>query len=99
MPQVPKKRRPIGLYKGQLTVPDDFNDPLPDEITGAFEGLGDLPNMLRPDGPYFGQCVTAHDNIRCRHWSVSASAGSLKTAFSRGSRRAIANRASKTASP
>jgi len=24
--------RPIGLAKGQFTVPDDFNDPLPDEV-------------------------------------------------------------------
>ena len=26
------KQRPIGLAKGEFTVPDDFNDPLPDEI-------------------------------------------------------------------
>ena len=30
------KQRPIGLAKGQFTVPDDFNDPLPDEILDLF---------------------------------------------------------------
>ena len=31
------KKLPIGLAKGQFTVPDDFNDPLPDEILDLFE--------------------------------------------------------------
>lgn len=30
--------RPIGLAKGQFTVPSDFNAPLPQEILKAFEG-------------------------------------------------------------
>ena len=30
------KQRPIGLAKGQFTIPDDFNDPLPDEILDLF---------------------------------------------------------------
>lgn len=30
--------RPIGLAKGQFTVPDDFNAPLPDDVLHAFEG-------------------------------------------------------------
>ncbi|HEY3902018.1 MAG TPA: hypothetical protein VGM54_25620 [Chthoniobacter sp.] len=30
--------RPIGLAKGEFTVPDDFNEPLPDEVLRAFEG-------------------------------------------------------------
>ena len=30
------KLRPIGLAEGQFTVPDDFNDPLPDEILDLF---------------------------------------------------------------
>ncbi len=30
------KQRPIGLAKGKFTVPDDFNDPLPDEILDLF---------------------------------------------------------------
>lgn len=30
------KPLPIGLAKGEFTVPDDFNDPLPDEILELF---------------------------------------------------------------
>jgi hypothetical protein len=30
--------RPIGLAKGQFTVPDDFNAPLPESVLQAFEG-------------------------------------------------------------
>jgi hypothetical protein len=30
--------RPIGLAKGQLTVPDDFNAPLPEDVLQTFEG-------------------------------------------------------------
>jgi hypothetical protein len=30
------KPLPIGLAKGEFTVPDDFNDPLPDEILDLF---------------------------------------------------------------
>lgn len=30
------KQRPIGLAKGEFTVGDDFNDPLPDEILDLF---------------------------------------------------------------
>jgi hypothetical protein len=30
--------RPIGLAKGQCTVPDDFNVPLPEDVLRAFEG-------------------------------------------------------------
>lgn len=33
----PKKRR-LGLLKGQLNVPDDFDAPLPDDVLGLFEG-------------------------------------------------------------
>jgi hypothetical protein len=32
------KSRPLGLAKGEFIVPDDFNDPLPDEILDLFEG-------------------------------------------------------------
>lgn len=35
------KLRPWGLYKGQFTVPDDFNDPLPDDLLDLFEGKDD----------------------------------------------------------
>ena len=30
------KPLPIGLAKGEFTVPNDFNDPLPDEIVDLF---------------------------------------------------------------
>jgi hypothetical protein len=30
--------RPIGLARGQFTVPDDFNAPLPEDVLQAFEG-------------------------------------------------------------
>jgi antitoxin (DNA-binding transcriptional repressor) of toxin-antitoxin stability system len=30
--------RPIGLDKGRLVVPENFNDPLPDWLLDAFEG-------------------------------------------------------------
>jgi prevent-host-death family protein len=33
----PKKRR-LGLFKGQLNVPDDFDAPLPEEVLASFEG-------------------------------------------------------------
>jgi hypothetical protein len=32
------KPRPIGLAKGQFTVPDDFNAPLPEDVLRTFEG-------------------------------------------------------------
>jgi len=32
-----KKRRPIGLCEGEFIVPDNFNDPLPDDIIELFE--------------------------------------------------------------
>ena len=31
-----KKSRPIGLCEGEFVVPDDFNDPLPEEIINLF---------------------------------------------------------------
>jgi prevent-host-death family protein len=36
-----KSRRRLGLLEGQLTVPDDFDDPLPDDVLAAFEGRDD----------------------------------------------------------
>jgi hypothetical protein len=30
--------RPIGLAKGEFTVPDDFNAPLPEDVLRSFEG-------------------------------------------------------------
>jgi antitoxin (DNA-binding transcriptional repressor) of toxin-antitoxin stability system len=32
----PKKR--LGLLEGKLTIPDDFDAPLPPELSAAFEG-------------------------------------------------------------
>ncbi len=32
------QKRPIGLAEGEFTVPQDFNDPLPDEEIAAFYG-------------------------------------------------------------
>jgi hypothetical protein len=36
-------RRPLGLLRGQLSVPDDFNAPLPPEIQKYFDGDDDEP--------------------------------------------------------
>ncbi len=30
--------RPFGLCAGEFTVPDDFDDPLPEDLLNAFEG-------------------------------------------------------------
>ena len=38
LPPPPSQPRPGGLAKGQFTVPDDFNAPLPDDVLKAFEG-------------------------------------------------------------
>jgi hypothetical protein len=32
------RKRPLGLLRGKLLVPDDFNDPLPPEIQRYFDG-------------------------------------------------------------
>lgn len=32
------KPRPFGLCQGEFIVPDDFNDPLPEEILADWEG-------------------------------------------------------------
>jgi antitoxin (DNA-binding transcriptional repressor) of toxin-antitoxin stability system len=37
----PPELRPIGLCKGEFTVPDDFDAPLPDDILDLFEGKSD----------------------------------------------------------
>lgn len=34
----PVEDRVLGIDEGLFVVPDDFNDPLPDEILAAFEG-------------------------------------------------------------
>jgi prevent-host-death family protein len=40
--------RPMGMYRGELHVPDDFNDPLPDDLLALFEGR--KPKRPRPPG-------------------------------------------------
>jgi prevent-host-death family protein len=35
-----RKRRKLGLLAGKLQVPDDFDDPLPEDVLDAFEGRG-----------------------------------------------------------
>lgn len=37
--RAPKKRQ-FGRDEGVFTLPDDFDDPLPDDIQAAFEGRG-----------------------------------------------------------
>lgn len=37
----PKGLRPWGLAKGEFVVPDDFNDPLPDDLLDLFDGKSD----------------------------------------------------------
>ena len=37
-PPPPSRPRPIGLAKGQFSVPDDFNAPLPEDVLRTFEG-------------------------------------------------------------
>lgn len=34
----PKKLRPFGLCAGEFIVPDNFDDPLPEDILRGFEG-------------------------------------------------------------
>lgn len=36
--KIDQKLRPYGLCEGEFTVPDDFDDPLPEDILKAFEG-------------------------------------------------------------
>ena len=37
LPTHPHRKRPIGLTKGQLTIPKEFFDPLPKEIIQTFQ--------------------------------------------------------------
>jgi antitoxin (DNA-binding transcriptional repressor) of toxin-antitoxin stability system len=38
LPTPVTRKRPLGLAKGRLTVPSAFWEPLPDDLTRAFEG-------------------------------------------------------------
>jgi antitoxin (DNA-binding transcriptional repressor) of toxin-antitoxin stability system len=37
IPQTTLKQRPIGLAEGMFEIPDDFYEPLPEELERAFE--------------------------------------------------------------
>ncbi len=38
VPFAASRRRRLGLLDGQFTIPDDFNEPLPEAVLRAFEG-------------------------------------------------------------
>lgn len=38
IPPIPCQPRPFGLCAGKFTVPEDFNQPLPDNLLQEFEG-------------------------------------------------------------
>jgi len=38
IPTPPSHKRPIGLAKGQFTIPKTFFEPLPDDLLNAFSG-------------------------------------------------------------
>ena len=40
LPKPRTEKRPIGLGKGLISIPDDFFDPLPEDVLRAFEGEG-----------------------------------------------------------
>ena len=43
LPRARKEPRPIGLARGQFTVPESFFEPLPDDVIESFEGGDVLP--------------------------------------------------------
>jgi prevent-host-death family protein len=46
--QPERTTRPLGMDKGSVVVPDDFNDPLPPELLAQFLGTEEVPE--RPTG-------------------------------------------------
>jgi prevent-host-death family protein len=44
----PRTPRPMGMFRGQFKVPEDFNAPLPDEVLALFEG--EKPKRARRAG-------------------------------------------------
>ena len=38
IPKEERKPRPLGFAKGEVTIPDSFFDPLPDDILKSFNG-------------------------------------------------------------
>jgi prevent-host-death family protein len=45
-----QRRRKLGLFAGKMTVPDDFDRPLPDDVLRSFEE-GDPLNPPPADDP------------------------------------------------
>jgi prevent-host-death family protein len=44
VPVPPKKaQRVLGIFRGEFTVPDDFDSPLPETLLQAFEGARKKP--------------------------------------------------------
>jgi ABC-type transport system substrate-binding protein/antitoxin (DNA-binding transcriptional repressor) of toxin-antitoxin stability system len=41
LPQAPEKKRPLGLAKGKIMIPESFFAPLPENVLQAFEGGAD----------------------------------------------------------
>jgi prevent-host-death family protein len=39
--------RKLGFFRGQMTIPDDFDAPLPTDILDAFEGKSPRPKTKR----------------------------------------------------
>lgn len=50
LPQPLKKKRPIGLAKGQFEILPSFFDPLPDDLLDAFEGKSNPEDPLLKTG-------------------------------------------------
>jgi prevent-host-death family protein len=48
------KPRPLGMYRGQFTVPEDFDAPLPDELLAQFYG-GEVPKPIKRAGKKRGR--------------------------------------------
>ncbi|SRR6266700_180670 len=44
--QAEKPKRPLGLFKGQIWMADDFNAPLPDDILAGFLGEEVSPGRI-----------------------------------------------------
>jgi hypothetical protein len=40
-----KQPRPFGLCAGEFTVPDDFDEPLPEEILNAFDRVNTIEQL------------------------------------------------------
>lgn len=41
LPRASSKKRPLGFFRGEFTVPDEFFEPLPEDVLEAFEKPGE----------------------------------------------------------